>query len=351
MDPLHEPEKLAHELRALVSVVKAGRLFLETCCNVGMQGALRIVVCAAAVVSGLVLSVFGYLLYEKEIFASDFLSYYSGVRKEIAAQPELNAPPVLASGVRVPILVYHSVRPSFIGQTRIQRELDVEPAVFDKELSHLEERGYTVITLDALVDNLTKGTLLPSKPVVLTFDDGWGDQYENALPLLEKHRIKATFFVYTNALGHKHFMTWEQIKDLDARGMTIGAHTKTHPYLPKIVDPARLRDEIIGSKKALEQRLGKEVRLFAYPFGHYNEQIISIVKEVGFAAARSTYVGAVHTKGDLYTLRAIEVPPDFEGFINGLEQDVPRERAPAAPAKDESKPAADAPSQKSPGPG
>ena len=280
-----------------------------------MKKPLIIVIFVAAVVSGLALGIFGYLLYKKENFASEFLSYYSGVRKEIAAQPESDAPPAPAGGVRVPILVYHSVRPSIVGQTPIQRELEVEPAVFDRELSYLKEQGYTVIALDPLVDHLTKGTLLPSKPVVLTFDDGWENQYENALPILEKHGVTATFFVYTNALGHKHFMTWEQIKNLDARGMTIGAHTKTHPYLPKLADPARLRDEIIGSKKALEQFLGKKVRLFAYPFGHYNEQIIAIVKEAGFAAARSTYVGAVHTKSDLYTLRSIEVSPDFDPIL------------------------------------
>jgi peptidoglycan/xylan/chitin deacetylase (PgdA/CDA1 family) len=223
--------------------------------------------------------------------------------------------------VRAPIFVYHSVRPSFAGQTPIQREFDVEPTVFDRELSYLKDHGYTVIALDALVDHLTKGTLLASNPVVLTFDDGWGNRYEHARPILEKHGVTATFFVYTHALGHTHFMTWEQIKDLDARGMTIGAHTKTHPYLPKITDPVRLPDEIVGSKTAPKQFLGKEIRFFAYPFGHYNEQILSIVKEAGFAAAQSTHIGIVHTTSDLYTLRSVEVPPDFEGFIKSLEQD------------------------------
>jgi peptidoglycan/xylan/chitin deacetylase (PgdA/CDA1 family) len=286
-----------------------------------MQRTLKLATFAVAAFFGLSLGVSAYLLHKRVTFASDFVSHYRAMRNDIATAPEATTPPSPAGGVRVPILVYHSVRPSFRGQTPIQREFDVEPAVFRRELSYLQKHGYTVIPLDALVDHLTKATPLASNPVVLTFDDGWENQYEYALPLLETFGVTATFFIFTNAPGHTHFMTWEQVKDLDARGMTIGAHTKTHPYLPNITDPARLRDEIVGSKNVLERVLGKEVRFFAYPFGHYNAQILSIVKEASFAAARSTHRGTLHTNSDLYTLRSVEVPPDFEGFLKGLEQD------------------------------
>jgi len=94
-------------------------------------------------------------------------------------------------------------------------------------------------------------------------------------------------------------------------GMTIGAHTKSHPYLFQIKDANLLRDEILGSKQILETQLGVPIQFFAYPFGYYNDQITDIVKASGLEAARSSKRGTYHTQQDLFHLRSIEVSDDF----------------------------------------
>ena len=177
-----------------------------------------------------------------------------------------------------------------------------------------------VVSFDAFVDQLLKNTPLPPKPVVITFDDGWQSQYTNAFPLLQKYGDTATFFIYTNAIGQKHFLTWQQVKNLDAAGMTIGSHTESHPYLLKITAKQRLTEEIAGSKQIIESQLGKKINFFAYPFGHYNKTIIDAVKEAGYKAARSFYRGVYNTKDDLFTLKVIKASNNFNEFVKDLNE-------------------------------
>lgn len=102
--------------------------------------------------------------------------------------------------------------------------------------------------------------------------------------------------------------------------MTIAGHTKSHPYLFQIKDQNVLTAEIAGSKKILEEGLGKPVEFFAYPFGYFNDLIVSVVKEAGFKAARSSKKGIYHSKSDLFTLRSIEVSDDFDAFVKNLNK-------------------------------
>jgi peptidoglycan/xylan/chitin deacetylase (PgdA/CDA1 family) len=188
----------------------------------------------------------------------------------------------------------------------------------EKQLRYLKDHNYVVISLDFLVEALKQNILLPPKSIVLTFDDGWRNQYAYAFPLLQKYNATATFFIFTNAIDHDLFLTWDQIRVMDNSGMSIGGHTRSHPYLPDITDPAVLRDEIIGSKKIIEDQIGQKIDLFAYPYGHYREDIIAIVKEAGYKSARSTYKGINHTSADLYTLKGVEVSDDFDTFVKNI---------------------------------
>ncbi len=223
--------------------------------------------------------------------------------------------------VHVPILVYHSVRSYYTGQTPIQKEFDVEPNILEEQFQYLLKENYHIISFEIFIDHFLRGTPLPSQSIIITFDDGWVTQYTNAFPILQKLKITATFFVFTNAIGHSRFFNIQQLHELDAAGMTIASHTRTHLYLPKIKDLTHLRSEIIGGKKDLEKMLGKPVRFFAYPFGHYNDLILQIVKEAGFDAARSTSIGTTHTKEDLFTLRSIEVTNSMKAFIYALKKE------------------------------
>ena len=221
---------------------------------------------------------------------------------------------VIPTSVRVPIIVYHLTRPCRKTDSRQVREFDTSPALMEEEFKYLSDNGYTSITPDDLANALTKGAPLPSKPVMLTFDDGWEVQYKDALPLLKKYHFVGTFYIYTNAIGRKHFLTWDEVRALDKAGMVIAGHTKSHPYLVKISDEKVLQDEIAGGKRIIEEYLGHPITAFAVPFGHYNEQIVQVAKGAGYTTLRTTYPGVIHTRSDLFSLTALLAPESFAEF-------------------------------------
>lgn len=244
--------------------------------------------------------------------------YYRSERKKQAQQS--NQANTMMETVRVPILTYHSIRPYYPGETTFVKEFDVQPSIFEKQLDYLNEQGYVGISFRDLIDHLNTGKPLPKKPVILSFDDGWENQYEYATPILKRKGFTATFFIFTNAIGHKKYMTWDQVIALDAAKMTIGSHTKSHPYLSKMTDRAALWREIAESKAIIESHLHKPTYVFAYPFGLYNNEDVSMVKEIGYEAARSTHWGWSHTKSDLFTLKSIQAATDLSAFIRDLNQ-------------------------------
>ena len=246
------------------------------------------------------------------------LSKFAELNLEKALQETTEEMAISPGAIKIPILTYHSVRPHYDNESPIVEYYDVTPNLLDRNLSWLEENGYKVISFAEMVNGIEDKGKLPPKPVVLTFDDGWENQYTYGLPVLKKHGATATFFIFTNAIGQRHFLSLKEIKELDKFGMTIGAHTKSHPYLFRIKDKSVLRDEIIGGKEILEKNLGKPVNYFAYPFGYYNDTIVSIVKEAGFKAARSSKKGTHHTPASIFVLRNIEISDDFDTFVKEL---------------------------------
>jgi len=219
--------------------------------------------------------------------------------------------------VRVSIFMYHSVAPWYPGMSRVQRDLTVEPAVFDGQMRYLKENGFTAVSLEDLIDHLLRGAPLPDKPVVLTFDDGWENQYRYGLPALAKYGHRATFFVTTDFLGHGRFMTWPQIKELEAQGMSIGSHTKSHPFLARVSEP-RVKGEVEGSKAVLEKFLGHPVRTFAYPYGSYNSRVASAVHAAGYDAARGVASGRRHSAAGRYGLRCLAAVNSLKTFQDQL---------------------------------
>ena len=220
------------------------------------------------------------------------------------------------STVEVSILVYHHIRHSLPASSRVERRLTVTGAMFDQQMRYLKDEGYHVITLDTLVDCLRDGSELPAKPVIISFDDGWEDQFEYALPALEKYHFSATFFVVTNFVGARGFLSLPQLQEIRAQGMEIGSHSRSHPHLDKINNPIVLWDQIYTSKQILETQLGAAVDQFAYPYGSYNATTASIVRSAGYKAARACCVGRVQT--DVYALRAVMAPNDLANFVKYL---------------------------------
>lgn len=215
----------------------------------------------------------------------------------------------------VPILVYHIVRPAYESDSADVRALAQTPEIFDAQMQYLQDTHYHVISFASLENYLRGKEPLPDKPIVITFDDGWHDQFEYAFPILKKYGYSATFFVFTNSIGKRGFLSWDNLKELMASNMTIGSHSRTHPYLTRITDQTKLRSEIYESKETLEKNLGVTINQFAYPFGQYNADIIDLVKEAGYTSGRGDYYSSRQSRSNLYALSAVNTPVTLDRFI------------------------------------
>jgi peptidoglycan/xylan/chitin deacetylase (PgdA/CDA1 family) len=219
---------------------------------------------------------------------------------------------------KIPIFVYHSVRPHEQKESRFQDLYDITPELFEQQLMYLRDNGYHVITTkDIFVDTKTgKVVTHVNKPVMLTFDDGWKNQYQYAYPLLKKYHDSAVFYVYTSTIGDPAFLTWDYVKEMRDGGMVIGSHTLTHPHLKRISDDM-LKKEIFDSKKILEEKLGVTIDDFATPYGYSDDRIVSMIKEAGYRTSRTLYKGSYHK--DMFTLKGYLARDDFKDFVAVLK--------------------------------
>ena len=219
----------------------------------------------------------------------------------------LVAPPhPIVRSVRVPILTYHRVvsLPA-VGEL----DLIVDPANFTAELAALHRAGYHTISEAQLFDSLYHGAALPSKPVIISVDDGYIDDLRTILPDLERWHLVATFFVITGRTQEPGFLDAAQIRALDRAGMDVGDHTAYHVDL-RLLTPTELRSETAGSRTALEAILGHPVYYFAYPFGAFNDTVIRAVHAAGFTMAYTTAGGVTETTTAPLTMPRIHVGRD-----------------------------------------
>lgn len=212
------------------------------------------------------------------------------VKQEIEKQKKLYALTELPT-VRVPILMYHYVEYIRDPNDKTRQSLNTLPIVLDEQVKTLKQAGYTFMTAGELSDVLLGKKILPQKPIVLTFDDGYRDFYIDAYPILKKYNAKATQYVIAGFLDHPNHMFTSDLIRISKDGLVeIGAHTVTHVWLKD----ALLTDvsyQVTESKKILEKRTGKEVVSFAYPFGAFDKQATEVVKDAGFTNGVSTVPG------------------------------------------------------------
>lgn len=210
--------------------------------------------------------------------------------------------------VQVPILMYHYISVPPANADAIRRGLSVGPDVFRAHLVTLREQGFTSITLTDLAYAIDMGTPLPAKPIVITFDDGYRDNYTNAYPILKEEGFIGTFFVFTNPVDERNndYMTWEMVKEMQEGGMEIGSHTLSHADLPGKSE-ARIQRELQESRRILEEKLGIEVRTFAYPYGEYDSGVAHLARQAGYWIAVTTKGGTVHGQNNIMTLERVRV--------------------------------------------
>ncbi|MBN2190559.1 MAG: polysaccharide deacetylase family protein [Candidatus Aureabacteria bacterium] len=199
-------------------------------------------------------------------------------------------------GVRV--LMYHKV-----SRRNVRKEkLRVFPEDFRRQLKYLKEKGYKSISLKELEEYLGGKRKFCFKPVVLSFDDGYKDNYLNAVPILSEYGFSAVFFISTAYVGKDNLwdineaasgepmMDWDEIKDLCEQGFEIGSHTVSHADLTK-VPREEIVKELKNSKAVLESELGVEITAVSYPFGHYNREVMEVTSETGYSLGIATRHG------------------------------------------------------------
>lgn len=203
-----------------------------------------------------------------------------------------------------PILEYHQVTdkpldPEF-------EVYNVPPAEFAAQLDYLQAEGYKAITLQDFMRVVHGKGSLPEKPIVLTFDDGYTDNYSTMLPILEAHSMKAVVYVITNELGKENYLTLEQLKDMQRRGIEIGSHTSDHLPLTSL-DAATCRRQIRESKTFLEWSGLQTIYSLSYPNGAFNAEIEKILREENYLTAVTGEAGLNTLQTNPYELYRVHI--------------------------------------------
>jgi peptidoglycan/xylan/chitin deacetylase (PgdA/CDA1 family) len=217
------------------------------------------------------------------------------------------------SGPKVIVLNYHKV-------DYMNNSLSVLPPDFEYQMAFLKDNGYHTITPHEMYMAFTDGAPLPTNPVLITFDDGYADNYTYAYPILKKYGMKAAIFVITSLMGRPGYLTWGQAAEMEASGVvSIESHTVTHGSLTDLTDE-QIRYELTEAKHDIEQRLGKEVEFLAYPTGAYNLHIASLVQEAGYKGAFTVRYGNMDRSANFYAIERVPIFHTSDTFASFLER-------------------------------
>lgn len=216
--------------------------------------------------------------------------------------------------MNIPILMYHSID---IVENPRYRSFAVAPSLFAEHIAYLHDQGYTTLT----VDQLTRAETLPRRPVVLTFDDAFTDFYSAALPTLAHYGFTATLYVPTAFVGKtslwlvrerettRPLLDWQSLIDVTHAGIECGAHTCNHVQLD-ILPLQTAHSEVEQSRKTLEDKLGKPVTTFAYPYGYFTAAVRQMVIDCGYRAACAVKNRLSSTIDDRFALSRLTVTAD-----------------------------------------
>lgn len=217
------------------------------------------------------------------------------------------------------ILMYHR-----FGEDRFP-STNVRLTQFEDHLQVLAQGDYTVLPLDDIVARLQSGTPLPDRTVGITIDDAYLSVYDEAFPRLQAYGFTATVFVATQPVdrGLRGYMSWDQLRELQAAGFGIGSQTRTHPHMHRL-SADQNRDELEVSNSRFIAELGMRPDLFAYPYGEYSLSVIDAVRDAGFIAAFGQHSGIAHGYDGFFELPRFAMNEQYgsrdrlELAINGL---------------------------------
>jgi peptidoglycan/xylan/chitin deacetylase (PgdA/CDA1 family) len=194
----------------------------------------------------------------------------------------------------------------------------IRPEEFRKQIEWFHDQNYQIMRIGDLVQEIIEGSTLPEKCLAITFDDGFLDFYTTAFPVLNEFHIPATVFLVTGYVGRDNgwpgqppklprlpLLSWSQVEEMSRYGIDFGAHSIVHPRLD-LLSLAAAEEEILGSKKTIEDRIQKPVEVFAYPYGISSDRIKAFVREE-FVCACGIRNGLATPSSDLYALPRIEI--------------------------------------------
>ncbi|HTL39693.1 MAG TPA: polysaccharide deacetylase family protein [Methylomirabilota bacterium] len=223
--------------------------------------------------------------------------------------------PIPTNSLNIPILMYHHVGP-LLNTDAVTTDLTVSASDFEAQVKYFKDKGYHTVSLAQVYNHLINQVPLPSKPLVFTFDDGYKDVFDNAIPILEKYNYSGTFAIATDLLGRPTYAVWDDVLNAQHLGMEIVSHTENHLDLTNSVySEDDLTREIFGSKQKLEQHLQKPVEFFVYPYGKLNDKVVQMVKAAGYKMAFTTAFGLQVNEQTLLTTPRLRVHGQ-----NGLEK-------------------------------
>lgn len=259
----------------------------------------------------IVLLSFFYFNYNKEKITADVVT-----KSDIKTVDLTNPDSDTREEVKIPIIMYHHIRSYDIEDDPIGTNLSISEEIFTEHLDHLKTNGYTTITFDSL--NKFPNSALPQKPIILTFDDGYDDNYQ-AYKLLKKNDMVGTFYIISNYIDRPGHLKFDQIIEMSESGMEIGGHTMNHLDLTNISEE-KLASELGESKASLEKIIKKPVESFCYPAGKYNQHVVKMVENAGYKTATTTKTGIASTKDPRFELKRLRVSHNdgLKSFINKL---------------------------------
>ncbi|MBS5936737.1 polysaccharide deacetylase family protein [Clostridium sp.] len=205
--------------------------------------------------------------------------------------------------VKVPILMYHS-----ISAADPNNSLLVPPEMFREQVKYLKEAGFTPMLLEDVVEAFSTGHV-PKKPVAITFDDGYADNYSEGYKILKEFDMKATFFIITdNTDADGYYLSSAQLKEMKKGGMGIESHTSRHIEFPNISreDKKAIIQEAIDT---LKEKVGVDSKFLCYPVGRYDEETMEVAEEMGVKAAVTTEGGIATASDGLYSLKRVRMSP------------------------------------------
>lgn len=196
----------------------------------------------------------------------------------------------------IPVLMYHKVGPDEDNDAVIREDL------FRAQMKLLHDKGFNPITMEQLNEYVRHGTAVPVKPVVLTFDDGYADTYSIVYPVLKEYGFAATVYVNPGDVGTR--LTWAQIEEMQAGGVTIASHGYNHVRMNELSNSDQLAN-IVKAQLALKEKLGIDNQWFCYPYGRENDYSQKAAADNGILLAVTMNPGWVHVGDNPYALHRI----------------------------------------------